>query len=674
MRLGALRRRARRARASSASSAASTGSPSLERAAARPRASRGRRRSARVGGVARAARRPRDSSPLRSSWPASTLRAQLVAPGRRRGRSRPRSSTASGPASSTGTRPPSARRCGGRRPACSRRSRQLRSPGAAVADDGAQDLVAVAEDVGRDRDGVADGALDRLAAAVDGRRRVLDPDARRRRLAFGRGHARHGSHPTCSPNVTTSLDIQRRAAAPDLAAGRPARARRPTRSSTGSRRPGQSWWQMLPLGPPDRHGSPYKAALGVRGLAGLLAEPARAGVARPRRDAFRERDALLDRGLGGVRRRRARGRRPGALRPRVGGAARVRRRARRAADRRRARSTSRPAAPTTRAHPELFRDDVVAGAPPDAFTDKGQLWGNPLYDWPALRRRRLPLVDRAPARARSSSSTSRASTTSAASSPTGRCPRGARDALGGRWKRGPGPRACSTPRARELGELPLIAEDLGVITPAVDAAARRRSACRAWSSCSSASTRDEPDSAAPPRAPPRRTRSLYTGTHDNDTLRGWYESLPPRARRACVRAAGVRARASRGGALIELALSLAGAAVHGPGPGRARARSRGADEHAGRGGRAVEVAAGRGAADAGAGAAAAAAHRRRRPSAVERSRRCAANCSPRGPAAAAPRHSLAPSLRRRDEQQTLHVDCRARRRSLCRQRARSFAR
>ena len=39
------------------------------------------------------------------------------------------------------------------------------------------------------------------------------------------------------------------------------------------------------------------------------------------------------------------------------------------------------------AHPELFQTGVVAGAPPDAFTDNGQLWGNPLYDWPALQRR-----------------------------------------------------------------------------------------------------------------------------------------------------------------------------------------------------------------------------------------------------------------------------------------------
>ena len=39
-------------------------------------------------------------------------------------------------------------------------------------------------------------------------------------------------------------------------------------------------------------------------------------------------------------------------------------------------------------HPELFRGGVVAGAPPDAFSSNGQLWGNPVYDWPALQRRR----------------------------------------------------------------------------------------------------------------------------------------------------------------------------------------------------------------------------------------------------------------------------------------------
>ena len=40
-----------------------------------------------------------------------------------------------------------------------------------------------------------------------------------------------------------------------------------------------------------------------------------------------------------------------------------------------------------RLHPELFQSGLVAGAPPDAYSRSGQLWGNPLYDWPALQRR-----------------------------------------------------------------------------------------------------------------------------------------------------------------------------------------------------------------------------------------------------------------------------------------------
>ena len=50
------------------------------------------------------------------------------------------------------------------------------------------------------------------------------------------------------------------------------------------------------------------------------------------------------------------------------------------------RSTWPPAPPTSRAHPGLFRTDLVAGVPPDAFTADGQLWGNPTYDWDAMAR------------------------------------------------------------------------------------------------------------------------------------------------------------------------------------------------------------------------------------------------------------------------------------------------
>ena len=96
---------------------------------------------------------------------------------------------------------------------------------------------------------------------------------------------------------------------------------------------GQTWWQMLPLGPPDRHRSPYKAASAFAAWPGLLAEP-RARVTMVRGARLPRARALLDRGLGALRPAR-RGRRPGPLRPRVDGAARVRGRARRAHHRRR---------------------------------------------------------------------------------------------------------------------------------------------------------------------------------------------------------------------------------------------------------------------------------------------------------------------------------------------------
>ncbi len=55
---------------------------------------------------------------------------------------------------------------------------------------------------------------------------------------------------------------------------------------------GQSWWQVLPLGPPDRYRSPYKSQLGVRRLAGPAGRAAGAGLARPRSSEFRERQAF----------------------------------------------------------------------------------------------------------------------------------------------------------------------------------------------------------------------------------------------------------------------------------------------------------------------------------------------------------------------------------------------
>ena len=148
-----------------------------------------------------------------------------------------------------------------------------------------------------------------------------------------------------------------------------------------------------------------------------------------------------------------------------------------------------PGSADQRAHPELFQTGAVAGTPPDAYTDKGQLWGNPLYDWPAMQRRGYRWWVDAAARARSSSSTSRASTTSAASSPTGRCRRGRKHALSGRVEARAGPGGV---RRRRAGAGPRAAADRR--GPRRDHAGGRArcataSACRGWSSSSSASTR-----------------------------------------------------------------------------------------------------------------------------------------------------------------------------------------
>ncbi|MGH2969438.1 MAG: 4-alpha-glucanotransferase, partial [Solirubrobacteraceae bacterium] len=119
-------------------------------------------------------------------------------------------------------------------------------------------------------------------------------------------------------------------------------------------------------------------------------------------------------------------------------------------------------------------------------------------------------------------------------------PARARHALSGRWKRGPG-RALFDAATTELGALALIAEDLGVITPAVerlrDGLGYPGMVVLQFGFGDGASTH-HPDNHV-------EHRIAYTGTHDHDTVRGWYEGLDA-ATRAAVDAAidrsGVRER------------------------------------------------------------------------------------------------------------------------------------
>ena len=87
--------------------------------------------------------------------------------------------------------------------------------------------------------------------------------------------------------------------------------------------------------------------------------------------------------------------------------------------------------------PELFSPGFVAGAPPDAYSDVGQLWGNPLYDWPALRRRRYRWWVERIRRTLSLFDMARIDHFRGLVSYWA-VPEGARTAVDGRWHRGPG--------------------------------------------------------------------------------------------------------------------------------------------------------------------------------------------------------------------------------------------
>ena len=283
---------------------------------------------------------------------------------------------------------------------------------------------------------------------------------------------------------------------------------------------GQSWWQMLPLSPPDKYGSPYKAHSAFAAWRGLLAEPD-APVSESELADFRSRQAFwigdweayagTEAVADQVRfdREWARLREYAASRGvRLIGDVPI---------------YVAPDSADHRAHPRLFQDGLVAGVPPDAFSETGQLWGNPLYDWPALSRRRYAWWTERLRRTFELFDMARIDHFRGFTAYWA-VPAEAEDARSGSWKRGPG-RAVFDAASRALGrELPVIAEDLGVITPGVK---RLRDSLGFPGMLVLQFGFDPGD----PRGPHRLENHVedqvaYTGTHDNDTLRGWYDSLP----------------------------------------------------------------------------------------------------------------------------------------------------
>ena len=168
---------------------------------------------------------------------------------------------------------------------------------------------------------------------------------------------------------------------------------------------------------------------------------------------------------------------------------------------------------------------MVAGVPPDYFSTTGQRWGNPLYRWKrhaehgyawwiARVRRTLELVD---VLRIDHFRGFEAFWEIPADEPT---------AVKGRWVKGPGQPLFDALRAA-LGELPIVAEDLGVITAGVEKL-RDDNALPGMKVLQFAFAGDATDPYLPHNYPANSV--VYTGTHDNDTTVGWYAQAPEKER------------------------------------------------------------------------------------------------------------------------------------------------
>ena len=187
------------------------------------------------------------------------------------------------------------------------------------------------------------------------------------------------------------------------------------------------------------------------------------------------------------------------------------------------------------AHPELFQLDqdnvplAVAGCPPDGFSAVGQLWGNPLYRWEYHRQTGYDWWMKRLAHCFSLYDVVRIDHFRGFDEYYS-IPYGAKSAIGGHWEKGPGMDLFR--RMREvLGEKEVIAEDLGYVTDSVRQLVRDTGFPGMKVLEFAFDSRDS--GCANDYLPHNYTENCvaYTGTHDNETIRGWFESIREDERR-----------------------------------------------------------------------------------------------------------------------------------------------
>ncbi len=188
-------------------------------------------------------------------------------------------------------------------------------------------------------------------------------------------------------------------------------------------------------------------------------------------------------------------------------------------------------------HPELFELDEhlepvrVAGVPPDYFSETGQRWGNPLYRWDVLEQRCFDWWVERVRRARFLYDAIRLDHFRGFEAYWA-IPAAEETAVNGEWVKAPGD-ALFECLGRELGELPFIAEDLGLITPEVEAL-RDRFQLPGMKVLQFGFGGRGAHAYLPHRY--ERNAVVYTGTHDNDTTRGWWENGATEVEKAAVKA------------------------------------------------------------------------------------------------------------------------------------------
>jgi 4-alpha-glucanotransferase len=192
---------------------------------------------------------------------------------------------------------------------------------------------------------------------------------------------------------------------------------------------------------------------------------------------------------------------------------------------------------------------VVSGVPPDYFSETGQRWGNPHYDWAAMQadgfswwRARLAAhfewfdlvrIDHFRGLAAA-----------------WMIPAGESTAIHGKWVASPGAELLQA-IADEMGELPLVAEDLGIITPDVTVLRHQFGlpgmAVLQFAFDEHADNPHKPENVHPDTV-------YYTGTHDNDTTPGWWRALPDEACQPVMQQLGVHDPAAVPDAMIATVL------------------------------------------------------------------------------------------------------------------------